>query len=476
MTLRPDQRAHLQTALLKAFPEHGDLNGLSLLVFGCPLDQVAMGDDLTQIALRVIMRAESHGQVEALVRGALTLRADATQLKAFADIHLDNVFSEQEQQAFVDAARGGGFTNEVLQSYFRRSWPARGPGAVPVEHGGNLLPQLVKELGDAPTQTDGSTPLLHFAALLQLQARGTAAASKLKKWLVEASAQRGVDVEALLRQVNQHSAEQEGSLFLLLRLEKAPEGRCTVQAWLSQGEQGAMVSIHADDEPRDLSSVGALLNEFLGRISGDLEASDGRLIIEVMLPQELLCYTVERWELEQGRHKPLCGRKYPVVVRSWERAYDPRLSIQVRPDWTRKWKDFQEQPPAGLPRAVIWEPDPAEAGALFDRLIEAGVVCLALMHPQEGSAATSEELSACIDSGTPIALWGRKWPAGLVESRVQVQRLLADLRQLPARVRDMRARAHEEAHVGHSLVLLWDNPNRLPPDALRTRRLVLPST
>lgn len=476
MTLRPEQRAHLREALLDAFPERDDLNELALQVFGRPLDQVAMGDDLTQVALKVIRKAESQGKIEALVRGALTLCAGATGLKAFAAIHLDNVFSEQEQQALVEAARAGDFTTEVLLTCFRRSWPARGPGAMPGGHGGDLLLRIVKELGDVSKQTDGSTPLLHFAALLQLQARGTVADPKLKKWLEEASALRGVEAEALLRQVNQEPAEQDGTLFLLLRLEKAPEGRCTVQAWLSQGERGSMVSIHADDEPRDLSSVGSLLNELLGRFSGNLEEAGGRLIIEVMLPQELLCHTVERWEVAQGRHTALCGRKYPVVVRSWERAYDPQLSGQVRPDWTRKWKDFQEQPPAGLPGAVVWEPDPAEVGALFDRLLEAGVVCLALMHPQEGGAVTSEELSACIDSGTPIALWGRKWPGGLAASRAQVQQLLADLRQLPGEVRDLRARARGEAHVGHSLVLLWDNPNRLPPDAFRTRRLALPST
>jgi hypothetical protein len=115
---------------------------------------------------------------------------------------------------------------------------------------------------------------------------------------------------------------------------------------------------------------------------------------------------------------------------------------------------------------------------LFDRLSLDGVVCMALMHAQEGNAeASSDALAACIDSGTPVAIWGRKWSADLQERREQIARLLADIRRLPEQVRDLRvaARGGGEEHPGHSLVLLWDDPNRLPPDALPVTQLVLPA-
>jgi hypothetical protein len=474
------QLKSLSNALLSAFPTREGLEQLCSFALGCPLEQVVMGGGTSWAVLKLIQHAESQGQLEELVHEALELRPGNIALKAHVAIYLDNVFSLKEQQDLGMAARGGGFTKEVLLACFRQSWPARGPGSPPGVPEEALLDWLIKELADVHMQTDGRIPLFTFAELLQRRAQGAAVASALETWRAEAMSQRGMEAKPLLQQVLPETMGSDSPLFLLLRIEVASKGQCTVQAWLSVGELGAMKSIHADDEPRDLRSVETLLSRLREKISDDLAAADNRLVIEVMLPQQLLCHAVERWELEQGRYKVFCGCKFPVVVRSWERVYDKLLVQQMRPSWVQKWKALEEQLPSVSQEAVVWEPDASEARELFERLSETGVVCLALLHPQEeGSAATSPELSACIDSGTPVALWERKRPGEQEERREEVARLVADLGQLRTRVHALRVEARKkegEGHVGHSLVLLWDNPHRVPPDVSQNSRLMTPPT
>ncbi|MEH1891927.1 MAG: hypothetical protein V7K92_21565 [Nostoc sp.] len=91
-----------------------------------------------------------------------------------------------------------------------------------------------------------------------------------------------------------------------------------------------------------------------------------------------------------------------------------------------------------------------------------------------GSNEIKEILDKILGSDTPIFIWSRD---SLKETKNNeyleaIKKFLSkvkNIHELPQLVREERINANnqngqQEKHIGHNLCLLWDNPDRIPPD------------
>lgn len=209
-----------------------------------------------------------------------------------------------------------------------------------------------------------------------------------------------------------------------------------------------------------------------------VRSPEENLIIEFFLPYALLSHDVDQLFVrfdEEMRIK--LGCRYRVVVRSLERACDPRSQGY----WHSRWQRFQQQcNGAGMDKAVyVCESRPYRWMPFYTELTEASppITCLGLTFvPVDASQGTSL-LRAIIKAGIPVALWPRSLDSTLHKTIISLVSP-ANIATLPAVLRAHRKQADlEENHVGNHLTLLWDDPERLFPedDPALTNQLQLQS-
>jgi hypothetical protein len=258
-----------------------------------------------------------------------------------------------------------------------------------------------------------------------------------------------------------------------LLVEVVPSGKrarpLTANAWLWRGSgDGEALAVNAA-----LKNVDALkdwINELLLAADRALLARMNALVIEFLLPRELLCLDVDQWPIQPVGIS--LGARYRVVVRWRNRNRD----LGMLSPWLVKWQSLQALR-AGGPRPsakppIYWLDKLGDAANFFRSLAvtldDCGVVCLALpFAPPAEPARGDDVLNTALNVGVPVAVWVRE--ASLAgTARQQIEQFLAEpsLADLPTHALAQRRAAAESgdaAHVGNHLSLLWDDPSRKPP-------------
>ena len=191
---------------------------------------------------------------------------------------------------------------------------------------------------------------------------------------------------------------------------------------------------------------------------------DRPLRIEFILPFVLLNLPVEQWPKEYDPDDgpvPLY-QHYAVVVRSLDRIRNPgRHRV-----WRTRWRMLEESPTLVNCQFAEDVPDWLEQTINLDRRI----VAVVLSEPPE--LPTSDGMSQiriAIRTGIPIIIWHRSDPPDL-EFRRAVDDLFTygEIAEVPDRAYELRLRPpvsdDGQAGVGTNLVLLWDDPVRLPEE------------
>ncbi|WP_410816455.1 effector-associated domain 2-containing protein [Micromonospora sp. 050-3] len=204
----------------------------------------------------------------------------------------------------------------------------------------------------------------------------------------------------------------------------------------------------------------------------EIEWSDrtGTVVVEFVLPWELLNVGVDRWRKEIDSSRPIAlAMDYPVVVRSLERLRTRR--------WHRAWHQRWRQLLAAPAHSVVFWSQPSGKD-YFTRLetelkADDRVVSLVLSEPPTQRGETGQqEIEAALRAGLPVIIWHRG-DCTSAEFREAVSSLVNDggLGQLPMRAKELRHQALQlepalrDGHIGHHLTILWDDPERRP-DAL----------
>jgi hypothetical protein len=191
------------------------------------------------------------------------------------------------------------------------------------------------------------------------------------------------------------------------------------------------------------------------------------VIVEFILPWELLNAEVDWWPRESGSARPTAlAMDYPVVIRSLERLRTPRWHRA----WHQRWQRLQAAPAT---TRVYWSRPSGED--YFTRLetelkSDERVVSLILSEPPTVANRTGQqEVEAALRAGLPVIVWHRQ-DCTSPAFREGVTRLISDagLAQLPARAKELRLEALRlepkvrQDHIGRHLTVLWCDPERKP--------------
>lgn len=187
----------------------------------------------------------------------------------------------------------------------------------------------------------------------------------------------------------------------------------------------------------------------------------GKLRIEFLLPLDLLNLPVEQWskEMDPDDGPIQLYKDYPVVVRSLDRIRD----LRRRRVWHQRWNTLHESP-----ESAQWLPSGGPLHSLLEEISrDERIVTMILSEPPPGSSdGAAREIRIAIHTGVPIVIWHRtEAPASpfyeLIESLI-VGGGMADLPDRASKLRITTSMNEDDRGVGQGLVLLWDDPSRLP--------------
>lgn len=318
----------------------------------------------------------------------------------------------------------------------------------------------------------GAPPLLVFLTHLADRQPEPERVAALRAWRERLRTRWQLPVDAIAAAAGEAARAVPRQSYLVVELrEDAPTpGAYQLTVLLRHDDGTGRVLAMYDDQLLGLQEIPGHVGERLRQVLHGIEPL-GELIIEFVLPAELLSHPVDQFQvaLDDGLH--WLGATYPVVVRSADRMRRPLFHRrwQARSSWLRaNGGDHHRQ-------AITWVPLPAGiTPSLENRLRErAGYseenpVCLVFTWRGQTALnrAVPRALGEALELGMPALLWCRH-PRVVDHFAAEMANQLSGLpvADLVQRVHQLRRSAdgHDE-HVGSHVCLLWDDPARLMPD------------
>jgi hypothetical protein len=363
---------------------------------------------------------------------------------------------------------------------FNRAKPPAWPVLPLSGDGWSFLSHSVVQLGAALRQgLDGPFPLLEFVREVETCCAPEVRA-QLQAWREQAAgslARDEADRERLV-QGFPPKVKPAADPYILLRVVEESSGRYRAQAWLFASD--VPEKIFGDERVCTRPELLPIVNDILNTLEA-LEVDPDRATLAFLLPRDLLVEEVDQWQpVEMVAELPI-GATYAVNVRSLERLSYQRSMRRLR----RAWQSLQSAGEVPLTvadvaalaggtgsRAVWLSPEDGSRPGIAQTLEASGISCaiLAGTPPAQPSEPVRDLFNAVLQAGIPVVLWVRD-PASrdLGKARAKVEELLAGT---PARTLSQRIRLQRRAaalcsdpdHPGRCLTLLWDDPERLPPD------------
>ncbi|MBC6460746.1 effector-associated domain 2-containing protein [Actinomadura sp. HBU206391] len=272
-------------------------------------------------------------------------------------------------------------------------------------------------------------------------------------------------------------ASTDHSLIVQLDPRGVRRDRYLVTAWLWRVEDGinaVQLNIGDPDETLTLDEIkenlGKLVKTALTHV---LEQDRDEMLVEFILPRELLNEAVHEWMTEPPNHRTMLGRRRMVVIRDLDRLRDPETEAQ----WRAKWRSVayggrRDACPALWVECAL---TPEEQTQLEAKLLTENEIALGLSSRPGGKESL---LDIALDEGIPIAVWRPVKCGSHVEPmdpsgdelcdgarfKAELHSLLAgvDLPELPQRIHEARRQSLVTDGQWRHLTLLWDDPNHLP--------------
>lgn len=374
----------------------------------------------------------------------------------------------------------------ILQAYpnasphyataYRRSTPTdwESASSTSADHG----VVFARDLSRAIQQTDGSIPLVDFVQTLhQLFTTADGPQELLAKWLETAR----LALRAPAMAVTTVTTNPPDRLIVRIDTNAFAREQYSVEAWLS-GPQFCE-KIYPDDPTKSAHTADTLptvIDAIRSRCIDRLE-NPSSLIVECYLPRELLCAEPDRWPitLDFGLGENPLGFEHLLIIRPIDRYKSTGKSalsaLRTRAAIFRDWLDRTQQncpddPPAwATATAVRIRRGSAGGRALYNQLSTSNsAVCVILEEPPRGTIerGTDDILNATLLAGLPVLIWLREGCP--VEAGIPITLATQILRAFPEWVWDQRCTAEnlpaDEPHFGRHLTLVWDDPERPPPD------------
>jgi hypothetical protein len=223
---------------------------------------------------------------------------------------------------------------------------------------------------------------------------------------------------------------------------------------------GHWTPLATEDTP--ISEMAA--REKFRELVSEADRQSSHLTIEMAVSREMLCWPLDRWEVDLGGYPVLVGAHYPMVLRWLDRMRDK--SYQNR--WCTKWQSVKSYSGEPLWLCRSDEFQPGQLLAILGSTSKAGTFISFAFPPSRTREAQGDPLSVALSGGTPVAIWCRECDADPDLAKKELKLLLTqkNLEELPEMVRTVRNRAAQildAKHPGCRIALLFDNHDHRPP-------------
>jgi hypothetical protein len=280
--------------------------------------------------------------------------------------------------------------------------------------------------------------------------------------------------DKLLNDIKQVFSErsQISESYLLVKIKasgkKSKSNQFQLSAWLipdvknyqpemEQGYKQLYVSDSLDDT-FTLDELPEILNSLLDQ-SDDYPLRN--LTLEFFLPYELLSHPVDRWIKEEYGYPESIGKKYRVSVRAYERL-DKKYRSKNEFLWRKKWQKVKQV--CKCRETFVFSQN--HNLETLRNLLDEAVGLLLTKFPE--STKKDSIFSVLLITATPVAICLRQ-ELKTVETQDEnlIDFLECCILELPESVRKKRLDASQDKddHIGHHLSLVWEDPERLTPDA-----------
>lgn len=479
---RPEAFEGLWKGLLSAFPSQDGLEVFVKTKLGFSLERVAVGNQNNR-ALDLVEFMRANGRAAELLRKALEVCGRNPELLQFERKYLPTLFSRDARRRFVSLVSKAAFPSMILMDAAVRSLPSGiDARALPADPAGSEddLWRLIEEVEGL----QGSNGLARGHLLLEMafrllhRAENAADKAALRQWCRTREAEMRLPATTLAGIERHVLADEAIPPFLLVKL-LGREDCFTMQVWLGWKKDHRPTQLHADDEGQSVAKLQETLDDILVRsevIHAMLAAHSERLDIEFILACDEIEHPVECWSVTKAGEAQSLHLLHDVVVRPLERVYaavqaNREFGTALAP-WENRWKSFARLAGASLTESVLWLHQPGEYTnkEFTKKLTKAKHVCLGVATvPSTGHPPASTAVRKGLAYGIPVAAWLRRCDGPHENVDAELKQILATREEMRERVRDARECADgAKDHWGEHMVLLWDNWDHRPPDAIES--------
>lgn len=332
--------------------------------------------------------------------------------------------------------------------------------------------ELLSHCNSVPGRAPRTVRFLQELATHLAQERG----DEVRRWIsrqVRAAAESDPEARRILEDSRRGARERAGRqphpARLMVRLQP-PTGsadRVHVTCWSNTGR--TWEPRRRDERLVPTVELKRYVAEIVNREEARLRAHRGGVILEFILPLELLNERVEDWprvgafgEQSWGNtlHAPL-GLDYHVVVRSLERME----ALQLHRAWNERWSVLEGESVARAHRCARGD-GPARLQLYAHLKRNPSVVLMTLGSPPDDEEGRHELLLG-LQAGLPVLIWSHDGAlveeqhtvaeAALKDGRENFHEGMARLRFVPDPADNAGAPS-----VSSRLAVLWDDPSRLP--------------
>ncbi len=364
---------------------------------------------------------------------------------------------------------------EKLKKYYYKSVPS----VLSIKMNSIFLEEtiiLIYDLAQMPRQEGGTFPILEFAQTLASQIPSLKYNTKLKlqNWIDTISEELGVNDEInflrkdLEKGVSTQRAviTQEARLLVKIEPSKSKKGTYLVQAWLQleKSTGDSTLNIYNESHTYKVENLPDLINRLISESERYILGQGKQLLIELFLPFALFNHDINSWKIIVGPDPLPISTEYPIVIRSWDRVYSKDPITYKK--WFNKWTQFDKVKTAMEPHFCSLEHCQTKG---FSIELSDDIICLALTFALPATITSNDSiiLRRIISNGMPVAFW----PYSQLNEAEDVEQSFKDLHfgcdfsVLPKKIwQKRRMNFANQNHLLHRLVILWDDPTRLPPD------------
>ena len=242
--------------------------------------------------------------------------------------------------------------------------------------------------------------------------------------------------------------------YLLIELKKKNSSSLQIQGWFWSSK--LIRNIQEKDlielENYQLSEKLTDLIRESNKIMGKIGSKDLR--IELFLDTNLLMksdFYFDWLEVKKLKRDIKMCKQYIVTFRLAERLEDEAQDLEGA--WQRKWENLNYNQGNVVD---FYHTDEDELGR--DETV--GIKLNKLSEP-------AKFFDLILLNSLPLAIWSRR-DLQTISCQNEINRILRNVQgnfnQLPKEVTNERKKAAGEEHIGRHICLLWDNPERMPPD------------